>query len=168
MMISLGRHYRALLGLCSLAIAPAQLLSQSDVNTNALTTSTLQAQLDVMKLSSRLRLQTAGGRQEGRLSFRTADSLGVRELAGGETRVPLMAVDSMWVRGHRTGLGFLVGTLVGAAGYVVVTSAINGDDESDGMGALDNLFGGGVWVGSALVGTIVGALSSHWKRVHPD
>src|SRR5215210_2087332 len=130
MTITIGRYYRALLGLCILASAPEHLFGQSDVNTLTPTPNPLQAQLDVMKLSSRLRLQTASGRQEGRLSFRTADSLGVRELAGDETHLPLMAVDSMWVRGHRTGLGLLLGTVVGAAGYVVATSAVNGDDES--------------------------------------
>ncbi len=59
MTITIGRHYRALLGLCFLASAPVHLLGQSDVTTIAPTPNPLQAQLDVMKLSSRLRLQTA-------------------------------------------------------------------------------------------------------------
>lgn len=120
---------------------------------------------DLIKLSSRLRIHTAGGRQEGRLLFRTEDSLGIRGVSGRETRLPLLAVDSMWVRGHRTGLGLLIGTAVGAAGYLVLTSAAK-DTESE-TAALDNAIGGVLWASSAMVGTIVGALSSHWKRVHP-
>jgi hypothetical protein len=140
------------------------LLGQSPNNGSG-TQTTLHAQVNMMKLSSRLRLQTVTGRQEGRLSFRSADSLGVREIGGGETHLPLMAVDSMWVRRHRTGLGLLIGTVVGGAAYLIATSAID-EGESDNAG-LEKLFGGGLWVGSTLVGGAVGALSSHWKRVHP-
>jgi hypothetical protein len=153
------------LSFCLVTFAPATLPSQSPDNSRAATRSPLHAQVDMMKLSSRLRLQTATGRQEGRLSFRSADSLGVRGAEGGEMHLPMLAVDSMWVRGHRTGLGLLIGTVVGGAAYLVATSAI--DDRGSETPELDQLFGGGLWVGSMLVGATVGALSSHWRRVHP-
>lgn len=165
-MIPSGTYYQALLGLSLVVFAPPNLISQSPDNTVTPRQSPLQTQLNMIKLTSRLRLQTATGRQEGRLLFRTADSLGVRGVEGAETRLVLEAVDSMWVRRHRTGLGFIIGTLVGGAAYLVITSAA--DDSGSDVTELDNLFGGLVWAGSALVGTGVGALSSRWKRVHPN
>ena len=155
-------YYRALFGLSLLAFAPPSLLSQNTVTPGQ---SSLQTQLNMMKLSSRLRLQTAAGRQEGRLILRTADSLVVRGVEGDETHLPLVAIDSMWVSRHRTGLGLLIGTLVGGVAYLVTTSASK--EELD-IPELDNAFGGALWVSSALVGTLVGGLSSHWKLVHPN
>lgn len=160
-------HYRALLGLSLVAFGPPGLVSQGPPNAVKPEWSPIQTELNRMKLSSRIRLLTTNaGRQEGRLFFRTVDSLGVRGVEGGETRLALVAVDSMWVRRHRTGLGFLIGTLVGGAGFLVIKSS--GYDGGSEYTELDNLFGGLLWAGSALVGTGVGALGSHWKRVHPN
>lgn len=146
-------------------LLPTRLLSQILSNPVAPGQSTVREQLDVMKISSRLRLSSAGDRQEGRLIFRTSDSIGVSGRVEGEKRFLLADVDSMWVRRHRTGLGLLIGTLVGGAAFLVITSVV--DDSGSDYTGLDDLFGGLIWAGSAAVGTGVGALSSHWKRVYP-
>lgn len=163
-MVPSSLYYRALIGLSLGAFAPPSLRCQSLDNTVTVGQSPLQTQLNMIKLSSRLRLQAGNYRREGRLIFRTADSLGIRGGGGDETRLPLAGVDSMWVPRHRTGLGLLIGALVGGGAYLVATSAI--DEESD-LPELDNLFGGALWAGSAVVGTLIGSVTSHWKPVHP-
>jgi hypothetical protein len=123
----------------------------------------LQAQLQMIELSSRLRLRTDSARQEGRLILRTDDSVGIRGAAG-EVHLPLTAVDSVWVRRHYTGTGFLIGALLGAGAYVAF---INSYEEGSDNDELDNIFGGLIWAGSVALGTIVGAITPHWKRVYP-
>jgi len=157
-------YHRALFGLSLAAFAPPALLSQSLDSTVPVGQSPLQTQVNMIKLSSRLRLQTATHKHDGRLIFRTADSLGVRGEGPDETRLSLTEVDSMWVRQPRTFLGLVIGTLVGAGAYIVTTSAIDEDSDQEG---LDDLFGGALWIGSALAGTVIGSLTSHWVRVHP-
>lgn len=161
-MIPSDTCYSALLGLFLVAFAPPTLQSQSPDLTGAPGQSPMEAQLNMIKLSSRLRLQTATERQDGRLVLRTADSVGVRG-ADGEIHVPLAAVDSIWVRRHHMGTGLLVGTLVGAGGYVLLTSI----EEDPEVPELDNIFGGLFWAGSVVLGTVVGRLIPSWKRVYP-
>ena len=96
-MIPSSMYYRALLGLSFVAFVPPSLHCQSLDHTVTVGRSPLLTQLNMMKLSSRLRLQTQTGRQEGRLSFRSADSLGVRGVEGRETHLlcwPLTACGS--------------------------------------------------------------------------
>jgi hypothetical protein len=119
----------------------------------------------MLKHSSTLRLHTNAQRIEGRLVLPTTDTVEIRG-AGGELRVPLTEVDSLWVRRHYIQQGFLLGVLLGAGGYVAVTSIIDAD-EGDSGADLDNLFGGLVWAGSAVLGTVVGRLIPRWKRVFP-
>ena len=155
-------YQRSLLSLSLLASAPSGLLGQRPDETVAPGQSPVQTQLNTIKLSSRLRLHTATDRQEGRLVFRTADSLGINGEAG-EIRVSRLTVDSLWVRRHHTLLGLLIGTAAGAGAYFLVTKS----EEDGDVQELDNLYGAGVWAGSALVGTLVGALIPGWKRVYP-
>jgi hypothetical protein len=162
-MIGFSAYRRALLGLSLVFSVPCDLVGQSLAGQVAPGQSQMQTQLDLMKLSSRLRLKTGTGDREGRLIFRTADSVGIRG-AEGESHLALSAVDSLWVRRHHAGKGFLIGTLVGAGAYIVTTSAIS--DESE-VPELDNVFGGLLWAGSAALGTIVGALIPGWERVYP-
>lgn len=124
----------------------------------------VRTQLDMLKLSSRLRLHSGAGRREGRLGFRTEDSVGLSSPTG-DLRVPLIAVDSLWVRRHHMLPGLLIGTATGAGAYYLITSA----DQYDGSDTqeLDNVLGAAVWAGSAVLGTVVGRLIPGWKRVFP-
>jgi hypothetical protein len=150
------------LTLALMTYAQSDLVSQRPVDSAALRPTDLRARLGMLKLSSRLRLRAYTDRLEGRLVLRTADSLGLRGTEG-EVHLPLLAVDSLWVRRHHTGTGFLVGTVVGAGAYVLLTSF---EDDPE-VPELDNIFGGLLWAGSVALGTIVGRLIPHWKRVYP-
>lgn len=152
---------RAILTLGLIALTAARIESQG--NSPASSESVLQARLQMMKLSSRLRLRAGTERQEGRLVLRNADSIALRG-ARGEVTIPMAAVDSMWVRRHHTLPGLLIGLAAGAGAYALITKAL--DDGSDTQ-ELDNLFGGLVWAASTVAGTVVGALIPGWKRVYP-
>jgi hypothetical protein len=154
---------RVFLTLSLLTFPHSDLVSQRPGNAARPPQTALRARLEMLKLSSRLRLHSHADRLEGRLVLRTADSLGLRG-AEGEVHLPLLAVDSLWVRRHHTGTGFLVGTVVGAGAYVLLTSL---EEEETEPAELDNLFGGLFWAGSVALGTIVGRLIPHWKRVYP-
>jgi hypothetical protein len=117
----------------------------------------------MLKHGSRLRLRTGTELHEGRLNLRTADSMELRG-AGGGIHLPLAVVDSLWVRRHHAGTGFLVGALLGLGGYLVFTGTVEDGSDND---ELDNFFGGLVWAGSTLFGTITGALIPGWKRLYP-
>lgn len=140
----------------------SDLMSQLPNTTAAPREHDLSAQLQTLKSSSWLRIRADDARREGRLVLRTADSVGLRG-AESDTRLLLVAVDTLWIRRHHTETGFLVGTLVGAASYVWFTSH---DEDLESPG-LDNLFGGVIWAGSVALGTIVGALIPGWRRVYP-
>lgn len=162
-MVTFTLYYPALFSLTLAALSPPNLSGQSLNNPVTPGRSPIQAQLNTIKFSSRLRLQTATDRQEGRLVLRTADSLGIKGEAG-EMRVSRLAVDSVWLRRHYTLPGFLIGTAAGAGAYFLITkSEYDGSDVAE----LDNLLGAAVWAGSALVGTVVGRLIPGWKRVYP-
>ncbi|MEO7238225.1 MAG: hypothetical protein ABIZ96_06390 [Gemmatimonadales bacterium] len=155
---------RVLLGLSLMASVAPRVVSQTPDTIVTPGWSPIGTELNRMKLSSRIRLQTTTtGRQEGRLFFRTADSVGLRRPEG-EVHLPLLAVDSLWIRRHYMGTGFLVGALVGAAAYVLITSS----EEDSEIPELDNLAGGLFWAGSVALGTVVGRLIPRWKRVHPN
>ena len=145
------------------AFQPSILLGQSSDNTFGPGESPVHAHLNTIKLSSRLRVQTATDRMEGRLLFRSPDSLAIRE-NGVESRLPLAGVDSMWVRKYYTVPGMLIGVAAGAGAYWLITKEEY--DGSDTYG-LDNLIGAGVWAGSALLGTVIGRLIPGWRQVHP-
>jgi hypothetical protein len=142
----------------------SDVISQLPANTAAPQEHHLSAQLQILKPSSWLRIRANDGRREGRLALRTADSLGLRG-AESDTRLPLVAVDTLWVRRHYTKTGFLVGALMGVAGYVWVTSYA--EEDLDELHGLDNLFGGLICAGSVALGTIIGALIPGWKRLYP-
>ena len=153
---------RLTLAIALVAILPGALVSQSSNGSPKTGQRALQEQLEMLKAGSRLRLSTGAQWQEGRLVLRTADSLGLRG-SEGEVHLPLMAVDSAWVRRRHTVMGLLIGTLAGAGSYFLITKE---EDDSD-LSGLDNLVGAGVWAGSAVVGTVVGTLITSWKRVYP-
>jgi hypothetical protein len=151
-------------GLLAGGCVPSALVSQTSDASPAQQQAQVRAQLDMLRLSSPLRVGASTGRQEGRLLLRTADSLGITGKAG-EIRVSRLAVDSLWIRRHHTLPGLLIGTAAGAGAYFLNTHA-DKYDGSDTRG-LDNLLGAAVWAGSALLGTVVGRAIPGWKRVSP-
>ena len=155
---------RLVLSLGILAGVPSYIVGQTAHIKPATVEPQLPAGLEVLKLSSRLRLHAGSARQEGRLLSRSADSVGIRtEVA--DIHIPLLAVDTVWVRRHHILPGMLIGTAAGAGAYYLITSS----DQYDGsdIQELDNVLGAAVWAGSAVLGTVVGRLIPRWKRVFP-
>ena len=137
-------------------------MSQTAANASMRAVPGAPAQLQMLKTSSRLRLHAGNEWREGRLVDNGPDSI---DLVGdsGDVRIAKAAIDGVWVRRHNTLAGFLIGTALGAAGYLVATSA----NEDGDLPELDNIYGGAIWGGSALLGTLVGAIIPRWKRVYP-
>ena len=115
-----------------------------------------------LKSSSRIRVHTGAQWQEGKLLLSGPDSIGLSGNAG-DVHIAKSAVDGLWVRRHNTLLGFVIGTLAGAAGFAITTSVLDDGD----LPELDDLIGGAIWAGSAFLGTAIGGATTHWKRVYP-
>lgn len=155
---------RLVMSLGILAGLPSYSAGQTAHSNPATVEPQLPARLEMLKLSSRLRLHAGSARQEGRLLSRSADSVGVSTPTS-NVHIPLLAIDTVWVRRHHILPGMLIGTAAGAGAYYLITSS----DQYDGSDTqeLDNLLGAAVWVGSAVLGTVVGRLIPGWKRVFP-
>lgn len=163
-MVQGQRWQRLVLSLGLIASSASPLVSQTSHSPRPAPNEPLRARLEMLKHSSQLRLHDNTGRHEGRLLLRTPDSVGISSPAG-EARLPLSAVDSMWVRRHYTLPGLLIGTAAGAGAYFLITNADQYEDSDTEM--LDNVLGAAVWAGSAVVGGVVGRLISGWKRAYP-
>jgi hypothetical protein len=142
-----------------LLLAGLMTYGHSQVMSQAVRTLPTQPQL---KRSSRIRVHTGAEWQEGKLILTSPDSIGLSGKSG-DVRLTKAAVDGVWVRRHNTLLGFLIGTAAGAAGFAITTSVLDDGDVPE----LDDLIGGAIWAGSALLGTVAGGLTTHWKRVYP-
>jgi hypothetical protein len=142
----------------NLTTVPSELAAQAIAGRE----SVIQSHLNTLKLSSRVRLTTGAGKEEGRLVFRSADSVGVRG-EGGEVRLPLSAIDSLWARRARTSTGFLLGLAAGVGSYALFTAVQEDSDDP----AADNARG--LLVGLAVIGlgTLWGASTGSWQRMYP-
>lgn len=106
------------------------------------------------------------GRVQGHVGFRTATEL-VLKSEGEHKTISLGAVDTLWVRGRRTGTGALIGAILGAGGGALLGALVGGLCEYDCDG--DYVIGGGVF-GAAVggvTGAIIGAAIPRWRRVYP-
>lgn len=106
------------------------------------------------------------GRVQGHVGLRTGTQLVLQ--TGSESRtISLGAVDTLWVRGRRTGTGALIGAILGAGGGALLGALVGGLCEYDCDG--DYVVGGGVFGAAAggLTGAIIGAAIPRWRRIFP-
>jgi hypothetical protein len=106
------------------------------------------------------------GRVEGAF-LRPTEAAVVLSAEQGERFVPVVAIDSLWVRGTAAGRGAILGSFVGAVVGAIAMYAANQSafEVADRDAAL---IGAGFGLASgAFVGTIIGAVSKPWKRWYP-
>lgn len=120
-----------------------------------------------------VRLQVRG---DGRVQGRFLGSAGDTVLVGDSTaprRVPVPAMETLWVRGGHTALGAIVGgTFAGAADaylFYVIGQMICGMDGNEKCrpAAFAVLGGLGGALGGALMGGVIGMLFPKWQRRFP-
>lgn len=84
-------------------------------------------------------------------------------------RIPLPAIDTLWVRGGAGGTGAIIGGTVGAVLGLIALAAAHGTCEYDcGYSGLEIV--GGILVGAAVgvpVGAIIGGRVQKWHRRYP-
>lgn len=120
--------------------------------------------------SALIRLRTEGSRVTGRL-IAVGRGEATLDGAAGRRSIHLNLVDTVWVRGHVTATGAIVGGVTGAIAMGVLASivariACEADCEHAGVnGALLGGAAGGI--SGALLGAAVGALIPKWKRRFP-
>jgi hypothetical protein len=119
----------------------------------------------------RLEATTVLGRLEGRFERYTPDSLIVHVLGGARMAVPASTLTALWVRGHATKTGAIVGGAVGAAVVGFLNGALcslgRSDDGIVGNEGFDTgcaAAGAGVgMVAGGGVGAGIGALIPRWR-----
>lgn len=151
------------LSLGLIATVPSAVVSQTSDSSPTASEAQLRARVEMLKLSSHLRLHTSSGTHEGRLILRTEDSLGLRDTTR-DVHFPLVAIDSIWVPRHYMLPGFLVGAAAGAVAYWGITNDKDVDSDEQRM---KNFLGAGAWLGSIVVGTALGRFIQDWKRLYP-
>ena len=148
----------ALLGLWLVGIAPPAVVAQT-ANSAAATLPELVASLPS---GTSVRLATNGTRWSGRLGARPADSLKLTDESGTRT-LHVAAIDSMWVRGHRSHKGLLGGAGFGA----LMFGALQLGGESSEDPGLNTRLGLAIFAAALAAGLAVDAVSEPWVQLYP-
>jgi hypothetical protein len=122
-----------------------------------------------LQAGQQVRLAVAGtGRLTGRVGVATIDTL---DLAQDDAvrRIPIPAVDTLWVRSRATTTGLIVGGAVGAAFGGLAGAYGSGICEYDCVETGSAVLTGGLLgaVVGAGVGALIGAIIPKWKRTYP-
>ncbi len=118
---------------------------------------------------ARLRIQTAEwGRWEGRIAERWRDSL-LLVTERIERRVPIAAIDTLWVRRRSAKGGALAGGMVGFFIAVFPALILYQGCTSDFQACVEVIPGRVLRTGlpAVIVGALVGALLPRWERKYP-
>jgi len=120
--------------------------------------------------SSMVRLRMQGTEMTGRLLALTSGVATLGTEAGNRTAT-LASVDSIWVRGHATKTGAIVGGIVGTViGAVLVGVAVDAlcEVDCDNAGFEGAVVGGALGLGAGgLLGAGIGALIPKWRLRFP-
>ena len=122
-----------------------------------------------LRSGQQVRLSVEGmARLTGRAGVASNDTL---DFAQGDAvrRIPILAIDTLWVRGHATTTGLLVGGAVGAVVGGLAGAYGAGICEYDCAETGTSVLAGGL-LGAAAgagVGALVGAVIPKWKRRYP-
>jgi hypothetical protein len=131
-----------------------------------------QTAIHALRDSQMVRLHTSAlARREGRLLSNDTEVLMLAQEAETPLSIPVMDVDSLWVRGNAWKTGAIVGAVVGAGVGVVLGLAANelGCETIDcGSSAGAGVAGGAiVGAGGALVGGLIGNFIPKWRLRFP-
>lgn len=103
-----------------------------------------------------------GDRIESRVRSMQGDSL-VLSTEGSSVVLATQTIDSLWVKGHATGIGAIVGAAIAAGGSVVVAAAVCKSIREDfPCGESGKAIAASI-AGGAALGAVIGSVVPQWR-----